>query len=209
MTPAPINTKLYLTVGPLVDSTDGKTIETGIAYNAAGMSVMLFKESLTGAVSATALTLTTGGGNNDWSHKGLGYYEVQISAAQNNTLGNLWVSGICDGVLVFSSTTVAVCPANVAGAFRGTQYLQVDQRQVNGAASPNPVLMTDALEARFPTPGTVPDIEQAINFLVQRQMDFNFDQSNQLVVMGYDGVSPAVVLDRRPPPDIGLTKPAP
>ena len=97
----PVDTAIVVSVGPLIDDTDFKSLETAIAYNKSGMSVDLFRETATG-VTKDDLTLTSGGVN-DWTHKGNAVYEIEITAAQNNTEGTLWVVGICDGVLVFES----------------------------------------------------------------------------------------------------------
>ena len=127
----PVDTALVVTVGPLIDDTDFKTVEIAIAYDAAGMSVDLFEET-SGAVTKTDLTLTTGGAN-DWTHKGNGYYEIEITAAQSNTEGTLWAAGVCTGVLPFESPRYQIVPANVMDSIvLGTDNLQVDTIQIAG-----------------------------------------------------------------------------
>jgi hypothetical protein len=54
----PVDTAVQIMVGPLIDDTDFKARETGVAYNAAGMDVDLLKSSDTGTPTSTGLTLT-------------------------------------------------------------------------------------------------------------------------------------------------------
>ena len=127
----PVDTAIVVSVGPLVDDTDFKTLETAIAYNAAGMSVDLFQETAAG-VTKTDITPTTGGAN-DWTHEGNGVYELEITAAQNDAEGALWVVGVCDGVLPFESPRYTVVPAGVHNALvAGTDRLQVDAVEISG-----------------------------------------------------------------------------
>lgn len=134
----PVDTAIVVTVGPLIDDTDFKTLETAIAYNATGMSVDLVKSSGT-ASTKTDLTLTTGG-TQDWTHLGNGIYEVEITAAQNDTEGNLQVVGVADGVLPFFSTVYTVVPIAVYNSLSlGTDNLQVDTIQVEGVDATNQI----------------------------------------------------------------------
>lgn len=86
-------------VGPLVDSNGA--LQTGVAYNAAGMDVSLYEETQA-SVTKTALTLTTGG-SQDWIEIGDGYYYVEITAAQLDTAGIVWVGGSATGIIPFES----------------------------------------------------------------------------------------------------------
>lgn len=135
----PVDTAIVVTVGPLIDNTDFKTLETAIAYNATGMSVDLIESTGTGAGTKTDLTLTTAS-TQDWTHLGNGLYEVEITAAQNDTEGSLQVVGVCDGVLPFFSpvyTVVAVTTYNSLVA--GSDYLQTDAVQVEGSDATNAI----------------------------------------------------------------------
>ncbi|HUT58990.1 MAG TPA: hypothetical protein VNA25_14170 [Phycisphaerae bacterium] len=127
----PVDTAIQVVVGPLVDDTDFKSIETGVAWNAAGMSVDLIEKGVNSSTK-TDLSLTTGGVN-DWVELGNGMYSIEITAAQNNTLGTLEVVGIATGILVFMSpsyTVVAVVVYN--SLIAGSDNLQVDLVQMGG-----------------------------------------------------------------------------
>lgn len=135
----PVDTAIVVTVGPLIDNTDFKTLETAIAYNATGMSVDLIESSGTGAGTKTDLTLTTAS-TQDWTHLGNGVYEVEITAAQNDTEGSLQVVGVCDGVLPFFSPVYTVVPAAVyASLVAGSDNLQVDTVQIEGTDATNQI----------------------------------------------------------------------
>ena len=145
MAKAPVDTALVIVVGPCIDDTDFKTIETGIAYNAAGMDLSLYKESATGTPTKTALTLTTGGAQ-DWVELGDGYYSVEVTAAQNDTEGKLWLGGVLTGVLPFESVGVLeIVPSNVhASLVTGAANLQVDATKISGDST-----AADNMEATY------------------------------------------------------------
>lgn len=129
----PVDTAVVLTVGPLIDDTDFKSLETGVAYNASGMSVDLVKTALTGAGSKTDLTLTTGG-SQDWTELGNGIYEIEITAAQNDTEGEIQLVGVADGILPFISAKYQVVPQAVYNSLvAGSDNLQVDAIQIEGS----------------------------------------------------------------------------
>ena len=128
----PVDTAIVMVVGPCIDDTDFKTLEEAIAYNAAGMDVSLIVEKTDGTTAVTAITLTTGG-TSDWTHKDGGYYEVEITAAQNAEEGIAYVRGVCTGVLPFESQRYSIVVANVYDSLtKGTDKLQVDVTQLAG-----------------------------------------------------------------------------
>lgn len=135
----PVDRDIKVTVGPLIDDTDFKTLETAIAYNATGMSVDLIVSSGTGAGVKTDLTLTTGS-TQDWTHLGNGIYEIEIAASQNDTEGSLQVVGVCDGVLPFFSPVYTVVAANIRDSLvDGSDYLQTDAVQIEGSDATNAI----------------------------------------------------------------------
>lgn len=90
-------------VMPLLDDTDFKTRETGVAHNAAGMDLVWNFVQPDGTVTQTAVTPTTGG-DYDWSEVGDAMYKIEIPASggasiNNDTEGTGYFSGVCDGVL--------------------------------------------------------------------------------------------------------------
>jgi len=132
MTFKPVDTAIVIVVGPLIDDSDFKTLEEAIAYNAAGMDVSLIVEKTDGTTAVTAITLTTGG-TSDWTHKDGGYYEVEITAAQNAEEGIAYVRGVCTGVLPFESTHYDIVPANSYDSLiKGTDVLHADMTQIVG-----------------------------------------------------------------------------
>ena len=128
----PVDTAVVMVVGPCVDDTDFKTLEEAIAYNAAGMDVSLIVEKTDGTTAVTAITLTTGG-TSDWTHKDGGYYEIEITAAQNIEEGIGFVRGVCTGVLPFESAHYNIVVANIYDSLiKGTDSLQVDAVEISG-----------------------------------------------------------------------------
>lgn len=117
---------------PLIDDTDFKTIETGVAYNESGMDLVWNFITPAGAMTQTAVTPTTGG-DYDWSHQGDGMYSIEIPASggasiNNDTEGFGWFSGVCDGVLPWRGPTIGFRAAGlnnllVEDAFSATRGL--------------------------------------------------------------------------------------
>ena len=133
----PVDTAIVVEVGPLVDDTDFKSLETAIAYDAAGMAVDAIQNDGS-SLTKTDITLTSGGAN-DWTHKGSGVYELELTAAQNDTEGTLRVVGVCDSVLPFESPVYTVVPQAVYNALvAGTDDLEVDAVAVGGTSVSGP-----------------------------------------------------------------------
>ena len=134
MTYKPVDTATTMVVGPCIDATNFKTLEEAIAYNAAGMDVSLIVEKTDGTTAVTAITLTTGG-TSDWTHKDGGYYEVEITAAQNVEEGIAFVRGVCTGVLPFESPRYDIVPTHLYDSLiKGTDKLEVDAVQLSNSA---------------------------------------------------------------------------
>lgn len=125
---------------PLIDDTDFKTIETAIAYNAAGMDIRWNFVTVAGVQSSTAVTPTTAGVY-DWTHMGDGIYSMEIPAsggasANNDTEGFGWWSGVITGVLPFRGPVVQFSPAAIAhGLVTGTEWFPVDSNKVEWSIS--------------------------------------------------------------------------
>lgn len=130
----PVDTAVQLIVGPLVDDTDFKTLETGVAYNAAGMSVDLIKSSISGTPTKTDLTLTTAS-TQDWVELGNGMYYIEITAAQNDTEGEIQLVGVATGILPFASPRYQVVSQQVYDSLvAGSDLLDVNASQLGGTA---------------------------------------------------------------------------
>lgn len=100
---------------PLIDDTDFKSIETGIAYNATGMSLTWNFVTVNGSYTSTSVTPTTAG-DYDWAHQGQGMYTVEIPASgggsiNNDAEGYGWFTGVADGVLPWRGPTIQFSPA--------------------------------------------------------------------------------------------------
>ena len=130
----PVDVAITMVVGPCIDDTDFKTLEEAIAHNAAGMDVSLIVEKTDGTTGVTAINLTTGG-TSDWTHKDGGYYEIEVTAAQNAEEGVGYIRGVCTGVLPFESAHYNIVKANVYDSWvKGTDVLQADITQLGGVA---------------------------------------------------------------------------
>lgn len=130
---APVN------ILPLLDDTDFKTRETGVAHNAAGMDLVWNFVTTAGAYTQTAVTPTTGGVY-DWTHQGDGMYSIEIPASGGGSINNDaegfgWFTGVATGVLPWRGPIIGFRAAAVNNALiDGGDYLEVDVIQANGAA---------------------------------------------------------------------------
>ncbi len=96
---------------PLVDATDGKTLEVAIVYNETGMNLSWNFVTTAGVMTTTAVTPTTAG-LHDWIESGTdeGMYKIEIPASggtiNNNAEGTGWISGTTTTCLPFSGPTI-------------------------------------------------------------------------------------------------------
>jgi hypothetical protein len=118
----PVNNDILVVVGPLIDSTDFRTREESIAWNAAGMEIDAIHEHTDGTITTDAIALTSGG-LHDWTHLDQGYYQIAIPAIggdhANDSLGNLHLVGHCTGVLPFRSALYDVVATPLAPSAPG------------------------------------------------------------------------------------------
>lgn len=157
------DTAALFALGPLVDDTDFKSLETGVAYDASGVDFSLYEETQAG-VTKTAITPTTAG-SQDWVELGDGYYTIEVTAAQLNTAGIAWVAGFYTGILPFESVHYDVIdPADAA-----LLSLFVNALSVNGKLDGGSF---EALEDSVPADGSFPSLTQAAYMTVQRLTDF-------------------------------------
>src|SRR3990172_11373053 len=139
------NTAVIITVGPFYDKTDGVTIETALTItneritltadtddNVAPTNIL---DNITGATSATANDLNSITGND------AGMMQLELSAANTNRLGRMFLSitDAANHVPVFHE--FMVLPAMIYDAFiLGTDVLQADMTQILGTAVPTPTV---------------------------------------------------------------------
>lgn len=108
-----INTDVELIVNkdPLIDSSDGITIKTDVAYNETDMALYWNFIESDGTVSQIQIIPSddSSAAAYYWSHVGGGMYAIDFpaagdsDAADNSVLGFGWFSGSCDGVLPWIS----------------------------------------------------------------------------------------------------------
>ena len=123
---------------PLTDDTDFKSIETGVAYNAAGMALTWHFVTSAGAYTATSVTPTTAGVH-DWTHQSQGMYSLEIPASggtiNNDTEGYGWFTGFATGVLPWRGPTIGFRAAAINDALlNGGDLLGVNPTELGGSA---------------------------------------------------------------------------
>ena len=124
---------------PLLDDTDFKSIESAVAYNAAGMTLKWNFVASDGTFTQTAVTPTTAGVY-DWNHKGGGMYSIEIPASgggsiNNDTEGHGWFSGVATGVLPWRGPVIIFRAAGLNDLLTDSPYSTT--RGLAGTALPN------------------------------------------------------------------------
>ncbi len=124
-------TAAILKLGPFVDDTDFKTLETGLTI--AQGDIQISKNGGAFAQTSESSPVTT--------HDSGGWYPVPLTATDTNTVGRIWVRVQVSGALPIWWEGI-VLAANVYDALvAGSDNLQVDTVQVEGGDA------TDALAA--------------------------------------------------------------
>jgi len=105
-------------IAALINDSDFKTIDEGIAFDEAGMDLNWNFITTAGVITQTNVTPTTGGGDYDWTHGGNGMYNLGMPAhsgasINNDAEGFGWFSGIATAVLPFSGPIVGFRAAAV------------------------------------------------------------------------------------------------
>ena len=129
-------TELPVNLMPLVDDTDGVTIEDAVAYNAAGMDLNWNFITSAGSFTQTNVVPTTAGVH-DWTHQGNGIYTLEVPASagtiNNDTEGYGWFSGVATGVAPWRSPVYCFRAAAINDALcDGGDILDVNTTQVGG-----------------------------------------------------------------------------
>lgn len=124
---------------PLTDDTDFKSIETGVVYNSAGLTLLWNFVTTAGAQSQTAVTPTTGG-NYDLSHQGNGIYSIEIPASggasiNNNAVGFGWFTGVATGILPWRGPVIGFRASGLNDLLIDSAYSTT--RGLAGTALPN------------------------------------------------------------------------
>lgn len=124
---------------PLIDDTDFKSRETGVAYDAAGMDLVWNFQTTAGVQTQTAVTPTTGG-DYDWTEAGDAMYKIEMTASggasiNNDAEGFGWFSGVIDGILPFRGPVVGFRAAGLNNTLIDSAYSAT--RGLGGTALPD------------------------------------------------------------------------
>ena len=112
------NTATSIMIGPFLDENDGKTPETALTVTSIDCDV--YK-----GVTKTDLSLTASGGNNDCVHVANGFYSLELTTSNTDTLGRVLISANISGALPIWHEFMVV-PANVYDSLFGSDYLNVE-----------------------------------------------------------------------------------
>ena len=124
------STARTIIIGPFLDDTDGKTPET--AVDVTTINCDLYKGS-----TKSDLSLTASGGDNDCVHVANGYYSLELTTGNSDTLANGKLSFNVSGAMPFWED-LKVVTANYWDSKYSTDKLEVDVTQWSGTAVATP-----------------------------------------------------------------------
>lgn len=130
------STSVIVPVGPMVDASDGTTLETSITYTSG--EAYLTKHNAASSVDI--------GGNTVSAHLGGGMYNLTLTASDTDTVGLLTVV-MADTAHRPVRHEFMVVPTNIYDSMIGGDYLQVDVIQINSNAASGFLTGTDKLRA--------------------------------------------------------------
>ena len=110
---APVDTDIWVPVGPVVQADDFKTRKANLAWNAAGLTCQVFNGLITAAGADAVITLADA----KWDVLSKGRYRVKVLAAENDVLGPLSLELDCTDYLPFGSPMVQIVPSAVYTSF--------------------------------------------------------------------------------------------
>lgn len=145
------STAATVLIGPFIDDTDGKTAETALTLSQA--DIKLSKNGGTLAQKNEATTAT---------HDANGYYACLINTTDTNTLGILTLIVHETGALPVRHDYI-VLPANTYDSLvSGTDYLQVDIREIAAGMITAAAIATGAIDADALATDAVTEIVAAL-----------------------------------------------
>jgi len=134
------STATTIMFGPFVDKTDGVTLETGAgiitSIDHATTGIFLSKAGGTAAIRHQTVTASV--------LDAYGMFKVTLDTTDTGTVGTLDVLMAEAATFLPVHKTFMVLPANVYDALMGTDYLQVDMKQVEGADATDTIIGADS-----------------------------------------------------------------
>lgn len=181
------STAVSVLLGPLVDDADGKTPETAI--NAAATDLDFYK-----GITKSDITDTDSGGSNDWAHVANGFYSLELTISDTDTLGHFRISVNATGCLPTWEDFI-VLPANVYDSLvLGTDLLQIDLRQwggdlpsalVSGTVPANATLI-EGLDATGQITSAVPTADAVANTVWAEELPGSYNPGEAGYIVGHN-----------------------
>ncbi len=138
------STATAVLVGPFLDDTDGKTAET--ALTVASIDVDVYKHSDTHPLTKTDITPAASGSSNDMAHVANGYYSLELTAGNTDTLGRFELTANISGALPVWHEFM-VLPANVFDSLFGSDKLDVAVVEMSAGVVTATVIADGAIDA--------------------------------------------------------------
>ena len=149
------STAVSVILGPFIDDTDGKTAKTGLTVTS--MDVDLYK-----GVTKSDLTITASGGDNDMAHVANGYYSLELTTGNTDTLGRLRLTANITAALAVWRDFL-VLPANVYDSLvAGSDKLAVHADEITNGLITAAAIATGAIDADAIATDAVTEIQSGL-----------------------------------------------
>ena len=126
------NTQQRILLGPIIDDTDFKSLETGATFDQAGVACTVIKQDGT---HVHVTPQATGAGDWYWLYSEGGIYELTLKATDCDVLGQLKVNWKATGMLPVCEVFMVVPIVNYDALVLGTDNLDINVAQWLGTAA--------------------------------------------------------------------------
>ncbi len=148
------NTMAYITIGPVLDKTDGVTNEDGLTVT--NFSGVIMKETHATATTHTdftpSATAATAWGMSAIGHGG--FYQLRVPAAEINFVGSAMIGLWYTAEALPMWAEFMVIPANVYDSMMGTDLLDINVSKINETSQTAADIGSLVLTIRANTPAT-------------------------------------------------------
>lgn len=154
------STATAILLGPFLDDTDGKTAETSLTV--ASIDVDLYKASDTHPLTKTDITPAASGSNNDMAHVANGFYSLELTATNTDTVGRCVITANISGALPVWHEFMVLPTQVYDSLIGGSDKLQVHADEITNGLITAAAIATNAIDADAIAADAVTEIQSGL-----------------------------------------------
>lgn len=139
------STATAILIGSFIDDTDGKTPET--ALTVASIDVDLYKQSDTHPLTKTDITPAASGSSNDMAHVANGWYSLELTTSNTDTVGRCVITANISGALPVWHEFMVLPTLIYDSLIGGSDKLQVHVDEITNNLITAAAIATGAIDA--------------------------------------------------------------